>query len=404
MTSPTPYRWIIVGLTLVNQGISIGILVYSFALFVVPWLETFGISRGEIMVAIFLMQLLGGLISPLMGRFMDLYSMRWLIVGGAIAMSTGLFLSSWASDYWQIIALHGLLLPLGMALCGTLSSQTLVGKWFTQGRGLAIGVSAAGTSIGGFVFPLITAELLGQVDWRTTLQILAAFTIAVMVPLNLWVLRIPPPDVELLLDAPEPLPHERQWAASDILTTRMFWIPIAGLLPMNISFAAIQFNLGAYVADLGFSQTTAAQLISIGALSMIVGKFTFGGLCDHVDHRFLFWTMALSLTGALLLYQGSPGYSALMAAAVLHGISTGGVMPMIGNVYAARFGTLSFGKVLGFVNMFTMMGSFGSLASGWLFDLTGSYDVVFWLLLLIQIPSVTIMFWLPPVPAKRIVA
>ena len=74
---------------------------------------------------------------------------------------------------------------------------------------------------------------------------------------------------------------------------------------------------------------------------------------------------------------------------------------MMGNVYAARFGTLSFGKVLGFVNMFTMMGSFGSLASGWLFDLTGNYDPVFWLLLMLLVPSVTIMFWLPPTPRRR---
>ncbi|MCH2569271.1 MAG: MFS transporter, partial [Pseudomonadales bacterium] len=140
-TQPPFYRWLIVGLTLVNQGISVGILVYSFALFVVPWLETFGVSRGEIMVAIFLMQFLGGLISPVVGRFLDLYSMRWLIIGGAVAMALGLLLSSWASAYWHIIVLHALLLPLGMSLCGTLSSQTLVGKWFTEERGLAIGIS-----------------------------------------------------------------------------------------------------------------------------------------------------------------------------------------------------------------------------------------------------------------------
>ena len=399
-TQPPFYRWLIVGLTLVNQGISVGILVYSFALFVVPWLETFGVSRGEIMVAIFLMQFLGGLISPVVGRFLDLYSMRWLIIGGAVAMALGLLLSSWASAYWHIIVLHALLLPLGMSLCGTLSSQTLVGKWFTEERGLAIGISAAGTSFGGFLFPLVTAELLGQLDWRITLQILALLTVVVMVPLNYWVLRISPPEAAAL-DVPEPLPHERPWTTPQILTTRMFWIPIAGLLPINMSFAAIQFNLGAYVSDLGFTQSTAAQLISIGSLSMIVGKFIFGGLGDHVDHRFLFWTMALSLTGALLLYLGRPGYVALVSAAVLHGIATGGVMPMMGNVYAARFGTLSFGKVLGFVNMFTMMGSFGSLASGWLFDMTGSYDPVFWLLLMLLVPSVTIMFWLPPTPRRR---
>ena len=165
---------------------------------------------------------------------------------------------------------------------------------------------------------------------------------------------------------------------------------------MNMAFAAVQFNLGAYVSDLGFAQNLAARLIATGAISMIIGKFTFGGLADRVDHRFLFWAMAISLFGALLLYQDDPTEIQLYLAAMLQGTATGGVMPMMGNAYASRFGTRSFGRVLGMVNMFTMMGSVGSLLSGWLFDLTQTYDYVFWLLIGFQLPCAVIMFWLPP--------
>ena len=48
---------------------------------------------------------------------------------------------------------------------------------------------------------------------------------------------------------------------------------------------------------------------------------------------------------------------------------------MMGVTYSSRFGTLAFGKVLGLVNLFLMTGSFGSILSGWMFDLTGSYDL-----------------------------
>jgi MFS family permease len=395
--NPSPfYRWYVVGLTLVNQAVSVGILVYSFALFVVPWLEAFSVSRGQIMVAIFLMQLLGGMISPIVGRFLDVYSIRYMVVIGAVCMSTGLLLSSLVDAFWQIILLHTVLLPLGMALCGTLSSQTLVGKWFTTQRGIAIGVSAAGTSLGGFLFPLLTAELITGVDWRTTLQILGVLAFVVLVPLNLIVLRVHPPQTPAA-DKDSILPQHKLWNTKEILTTRMFWIPIAGLLPINAAFAAVQFNLGAYMTDLGFTQTFAAQLISVGALSMIVGKFIFGGLGDRADHRLLFWSMALCLAFALVLYQNQPGQVELMIAAILQGIATGGVMPMTGNAYAARFGTRSFGRVLGFVNMFTMMGSVGSLLSGWLFDLTQTYDHVFALLLGALVPCAIIIFWLPRV-------
>ena len=371
-----------------------GILVYSFALFVVPWLEAFSITRGQVMITIFLTQTFNGFLSPVIGRFLDHSSIRNMVVAGAVCMSVGMILVSISGAFWQIVLIHATLLPLALVLCGTLSSQTLVGKWFTKGRGIAIGISAAGTSLGGFVFPFVTAQLIGDFDWRTAFQILGALTFLFLVPLNWLVLRVPPPAVKVsLLESPDF--DQRIWNTREILTTKMFWIPIAGLLPHNLAFAAVQFNLGAYMSDLGMAQGIAAQIISLSAFSMILGKFLFGGLGDYVDHRFLFWGMAISLCGALILYSGTPSRIELYLAAVMQGIATGGVMPMMGNVYASRFGTMSFGRVLGMVTLFTMLGSSGSLLSGWMFDLTQTYDYVFWFLIIFQIPCMFIIYWLP---------
>ena len=74
-----------------------------------------------------------------------------------------------------------------------------MGKWFTKGRGIAIGISAAGTSLGGFVFPFVTAQLIGDFDWRTAFQFLGALTFVFLVPLNWLVLRVPPPAVKVSL-------------------------------------------------------------------------------------------------------------------------------------------------------------------------------------------------------------
>ena len=72
-------------------------------------------------------------------------------------------------------------------------------------------------------------------------------------------------------------------------------------------------------------------------------------------------------------------------------------MPMMGIAYSARFGTLSFGKILGYVNLFMMVGSFGSILSGWIFDLTGSYDSAFWIFGLMVFPGVIATVFLPGV-------
>jgi len=174
-----------------------------------------------------------------------------------------------------------------------------------------------------------------------------------------------------------------------------------GLIPMNAAFGGVQFNLGAYIGDLGFDQQSAAQLISITSLSMIVGKFMFGGLGDVIDHRKLYWLMAFLLTGSMLLYTGTPGWTELVLAAILQGVATGGIMPMMGIVYSSRFGTLSFGRVLGFVNLFLMVGSFGSILSGWLFDTFQSYDYAFLTFMFLLLPCVVAMKWLPDPPTNE---
>ena len=394
------YRWYIVGVTLVNQALTVGIMIYSFALFVVPWLETFGISRSEAMFAIFAFQVVCGVVSPVFGRLMDTYPMRLLVVAGGLSAASGFLLIAQATAFWQIALIHMTLLPVGMMLCGTLASQTMVSKWFTDKRSLAIGISAMGTSMGGLTIPLLTNGLIEVFAWQGAMFGLAMLTVLLIVPLNLWVLRQEPPESNLSV-ADGGHPDARTWTTREILATRNFWLPVIGLIPVNAAFGGVQFNIGAYAADLGMTQELAAQLIALASISMIVGKFVFGSLGDRMDHRYLYWLMAGLMLAALYFYQGNPGRHSLMLAAALQGFSTGGVMPMMGIMYASRFGTLTFGRVLGLVNLFLMIGSFGSIFSGWMFDLTQSYDAAFWTFGALLLPCIVAMLFLPsPVRAQ----
>ena len=397
---PPHYRWYIVAVTLLNQALSVGIMIYSFALFVVPWLETFGISRSEAMLSIFIFQLVAGFISPIFGRMMDTYTMRRLVILGGVCSAAGFCLISVATSFWQIILIHASLLPIGMVLCGPLPSQTMVSKWFTDRRGLALGLSAMGTSLGGLAIPLLTNLFIEAYTWQNAILYLGLLMVCLLVPLNWWILRYEPPTPTTQESGSVNL-DSRAWQYQEILTTRNFWLPVTGLIPVNAAFGGVQFNLGAYVADLGMTQGLAAQLIALTSISMIVGKFIFGSLGDRVDHRYLYWLMAGLLLVALYFYEGRPDQSELMLAAGFQGFATGGVMPMMGIMYSSRFGALSFGRVLGLVNMFLMIGSFGSIFSGWVFDLTQSYDVAFRTFAAFLLPCMVAMAFLPPTDRAR---
>lgn len=369
-------------------------MIYSFALFVVPWLEEFGATRSEIMLVIFLQQVMIGILSPLSGRLLDHHSIRLMVAAGGLSVATGLLLLSQATAVWQIVVIYGTLFPLGMVLAGPLASQTLVSKWFRTNRSMAIGISSMGTSMGGFAFPLIAGSLIHDFGWQQAAIWLAAISIALVVPATIWILRRSPPEGPVF-STQSSGQETKRITTKEILSSRKFWIPVLGLIPINVAFGGIQFNLGAYMRDLGFEQSAAAVLISVMSVSMIVGKFIFGSLGDRVDHRKLYWLMAALLFCALGLYMTVRAYEGLLLAAAFQGFATGGVMPMMGIMYASRFETASFGKVLGLVNMFLMTGSFGSLFSGWIFDTTGSYLIAFTTFTALLVPACICMIWLP---------
>ena len=400
MSSPPYYRWKIVALTLVNQALTLGIMVYSFALFVVPWLDHFEIARSEVMVAILVFQVTTGLLSPVLGRLMDQFLMRRLVITGAVSMGLGLALLSEANQFWQVILIYSTLLPIGMLLCGTLASQTMISKWFTGDRGLAIGLSAMGTSVGGLIIPMIVIELIASHEWEGTLLILSVASTIILIPLNMIVLKFEPPTANYEPNRAQFL-GSRTWTSQEILASKAFWIPVMALIPINAAFGGVQFNLGAYMADLGHDQSLAAKLIAVTSVMMISGKLFFGAMGDRVDHRKLYWIMTVLIVVALLFYEGSPEKLDLVIAAGIQGFATGGVMPMMGIIYSARFGTRSFGKVLGYVNLVIMFGSFGSIFSGWVFDRTHSYDMAFWFFIALILPGMVIMFFLPPLVAEH---
>ena len=141
------YRWIVVLYGLLLQAISVGTVIYCFALFTLPWLEEFGSSRRDLMLTIALLQIGAGLMGPLAGRALDNYPTHWLIRTGLACMALGLVLAQQATALWQLWLIYGTLLPVTMTLMGTLAAQTLVSRWFDDRRGLALGISAVGSNV-----------------------------------------------------------------------------------------------------------------------------------------------------------------------------------------------------------------------------------------------------------------
>ena len=381
-----------VGYGITIQAVSVGTLIYCFALFSLPWLEEFSSSRRDLMLTVALLQIGVGLFSPFVGRALDAYPPQWVVTIGLLSLVIGLTLAQHVTSLFQLWLVYATFMPLAMALMGSLTSQTLVTRWFKEQRGLALGISSMGTNIGGIILPLLVAGWLLEMGWRDVMQNLLLLAVIVVLPAT-WLLLGRKPeanDTEYQSNTMD----TRVWTTKEILTTSLFWLPFCGIAPLSMAFGALQFNLGIITRDIGLLPAVTANLIALSSVSMVLGKLFFGTLGDRVDHRYLYWLASGFGLLALALIAIADNVIVLALATIAMGLSGGSILPLMGLIYSARFGTVSFGRVMGFGTLTIVAGSTSPIMAGWAYDAFGSYNYAYMVLAAITVPAAIAMWYL----------
>ncbi len=392
LLSDNYYRWVIVAYGITIQAVSVGTLIYCFALFSLPWLEEFSSSRRDLMLTVALLQIGVGLVSPLVGRALDAYPPQWVVTVGLCSLVIGLTLAQYATSLFQLWLVYATFMPLAMALMGSLTSQTLVTRWFKEQRGLALGISSMGTNVGGIILPLLVAGWLVEMSWRDVMQNLLVLAVVVILPTTWLLLRRKP--IENMSTDRVSATDARLWTSKEILTTSLFWLPFCGIAPLSMAFGAIQFNLGIIARDIGLTTDLTANLIALSSVSMVVGKLFFGMLGDRLDHRYLYWLANGFGLLALALVASADSLVVLALATLAMGLSGGSILPLMGLIYSARFGTASCGRVMGFATLTILAGSTSPILAGWAYDVFASYNYAYAVLAVIMVPAAIAMTWL----------
>jgi MFS family permease len=390
---PWYYGWNVLAVAMVFQAMTFGIGLYCFTFWVVPWTEEFSVGRGEVMMVFFTMQVVMGLAAPFAGRAVDGRSIRALVIAGALSMGAGLALAGMATSLWQILVLYGTLFVPGLLLAGPMTAQALAAKWFTRRRGLAIGISTVGTSLGGFLTPLLVTGLQAAYGWRDANLMLALIVVVAVVPL-VWLFVRNSPEAagmpgEVGEDGSPAVSAERfpVWTTTSILRTPVFWMMVLAFTPVVTAMGAIQQNLAPFAADRGFDAQATSVLVSIMALVMVGAKVFFGAMADRWDHRYLFLFAQALMAGVFVMARGEIDYGGLVIVCVLLGCAGGGMLPLLGAVVGSRFGAAAFGQVMGLLGPFTTLAAVGPWIAGYVRDASGSYDQAWIIFLFMLIPA-----------------
>lgn len=376
------YGWVLAGVAFLLLMLSNGAIMYSYSVVAVPIGLEFEASRTAMMLGITVMTLCGGLASPWFGSLVDRWSLKGMMLLGALGMSFGYVALSFTTATWQVPLVYGALMMLGTNLLGPLTTSTLLARWFTKKRGMALGIAAVGTSVGGFVFPPLIQGLIDQHEWRTALRYLGMGLFVVAVPAVLFVVNSPqlkglhadgaPMDPDFVPPVNQPVSFGALLKNRNFLTIAM----IMGLL--FASYTGVLSNLVPFAMGGGLTADEGAFLISALAVAGIVSKLAFGAIADKVDLRWGLGASMALLIASLLVFSYFQGLIAFMVGSILIGLAAGGMLPVWGALLAVLFGAANYGRVMGMMNPVIMpLMLSGAPLAGFIFDQTGAYTGAF---------------------------
>ena len=119
------------------------------------------------------------------GRLVDIGFFKSMFHGGTFLMLLGLFTSSVCEEFWSLWLTQGLITGLGMGMVFCSGILALM-SWFDERKmGVAMGLGAAGSCIGGIAYVLLARHFLVEKGFATTMRIIGAVATGTMIPPNL---------------------------------------------------------------------------------------------------------------------------------------------------------------------------------------------------------------------------
>jgi MFS family permease len=385
--APRIFRgWWIVLVAIVGQSFGIAAtLVYTFGVFAKPLAAEFKSSRGSIALAVSLLDIAVGFSAPLVGRLVDRYGTRRIIVFSLLSLSASLAALSFVQPpLWHLYAIYMLAGSLGVATAPVTYSR-VIANWFDRKRGLALGFSSVGVGLGAFIGPSLAQFLIDQRGWRQAYLGLAGFVLLVALPAVAIFLRASPEEVGLLPDgASAPIiPASRTTSVpgmtlSEAIRTRTFWLLCSIFFAIAACGTGATAHLAPFLTDHGVSGRSAAFAASIFGFASIIGRVGSGYLVDRFfAPRVAAVMFAGAAVGIAMLSSGVTGSAAYLAAFLI-GLAIGtenDVMPFLISRY---FGMRSMAELYGCAfGSYTLGNATGRylIAAG--FDHTGSYRIPF---------------------------
>ncbi len=333
----------------------------------------FGVARGDASLP-YTMTMVGfALGNVLIGRMIDrsgivppmLFSAACLVIGHAVgAMAPSLFVYA----MMQAVVGFGAAATFGPLIAD-------ISHWFSKRRGVAVAAAACGNYLAGAIWPLLMQVTLPTEGWRFTYIAIAAICFVLIPPLTYFLRRRPPHQTAAIgTQSADPLPPR----SIDLSPRALQMLLAVAGLGCCVAMSMPQVHIVAYCVDLGYGVARGAEMLSLMLVGGIASRLVSGFLADRIGGVKTLLIGSVLQCLALFAYIPFDGLVSLYVVSLVFGLSQGGIVPSYAIIVREYLPARQAGSIVGLVIMATIVGmAFGGWLSGYVYDLTGSYEAAF---------------------------
>lgn len=382
------YGWIDLGALWVCYLLIMGAITYTFGVVVSDMVRDLKMTMTVASGGYTGYNLANALLAPAMGKFTSKYGTKKCLMLGTLSMVIGtaimaFFVQSVVVYYVVWIVFIG----IGVRFGSLSPCQINISNWFFRKRGMAMAIFLTAGGVGGFIFAPLMNSVRNTFSWRHVWMVLMLCSLLAFLTALIFV-KEKPADVGQEIDGGTTAAIQKEkitrtykssdpWTLSEVRKQPVYYQII--FFQFCVAFLMIAIgNQGInHMVQIGLTSEVAAAAIATFSLVNTLGRLLVGFVSDRFEMRFLLVGGAiLVMIGLIALCFAETKALAYMFAACT-GLGYGIYIVAPANIILNYFGTHDYANINANFNLVSgLVGGFNSVIIGALFDLTGSYYII----------------------------
>ncbi|ESZ93879.1 hypothetical protein SBOR_5737 [Sclerotinia borealis F-4128] len=294
------------------------------------------------------------------GYLNDIYGPKPLVYGGSITMLLALFMTSLCKEYYQFFLAQGFLFGIGIASV-LLPAFTIAAHYFTQYRGLAIGIVVSGSSLGGVIWPIALNKLLVQVGFGWALRIVAFIELPLLI-IGCLSVRAPI----------QKAGHVKAKPDFSCVKNPVLILLATGLCLVYFGLFTPLYYIEPWALSLGLDSNFAFYTVSIVNAASLFGRILPGLLADRFGCYNVAVITAISSGLVCTCMVKATSVAGIIIFSLAYGFTSGAIISLQGVCAAKLVPPTQFGVAMGFVMSFlSIAGLVGPPINGQILEVWG---------------------------------